>query len=153
MKRIQRIIVSVLVRQDNGLLLLKRARPFSEFRTNGERSLAGMALWELPGGAPDFGEMLIETAKRETLEEASVQLLSEHLQLIDCFSYVLVDKDIESHRIHVVYEGLVPRDCPIRTSDEHVAYMWLCDKNQLRDLSMLDETRSFILRHFDSRLI
>ena len=56
MKRIQRTLVSVLLRSEFGILLLQRRLAYSEFLAVDFGSQVGVGLWELPGGGLDFGE-------------------------------------------------------------------------------------------------
>jgi hypothetical protein len=50
MARIQRLLVSVIMRSGAGVLLLQRGQPYSEFLRHDPHSQVGIALWELPGG-------------------------------------------------------------------------------------------------------
>ncbi len=56
------VLVSVLIWQKKGLLLLRRRRHFAEIDL-------GRGLWELPGGKREKREWPTETALREIREE------------------------------------------------------------------------------------
>ncbi len=63
---------SVIVRNENGEILLEKRSD------NGE--------WCLPGGCQELGEDLRDTAVRELLEEAGIEVLSNELILVDVVS-------------------------------------------------------------------
>src|SRR6516165_2488964 len=89
MTRIQRILVSVIVRSGAGILLLQRGQPYSEFLRHDPDTLVGVGLWELPGGSLDFGETPLQAAVREMSEETGISVKEENLKLADCCAYTL----------------------------------------------------------------
>ena len=110
MVRIQRILVSLMVRSGAGVLLLQRGQPYSEFLRHDPDTQVGMALWELPGGGLDFGETPLQAAVRETSEETGISIKEGNLKLVACCAYTLKGPGCENHRAHIVYQVDVPSD-------------------------------------------
>jgi 8-oxo-dGTP pyrophosphatase MutT (NUDIX family) len=127
MTRIQRILVSLMLRSESGVLLLQRGQPYSEFFEHDPNTKVGVGLWELPGGGLDFGETPLEAGVRETSEETGLSIDQGNLKLAACFAYTLKGSGCESHRIHVVYEVNVSARLQVRHSKEHVAFKWVRD--------------------------
>jgi 8-oxo-dGTP pyrophosphatase MutT (NUDIX family) len=148
MTRIQRILVSLILRSGSGVLLLQRGQPYSEFFTSDPRTQVGVGLWELPGGGLDFGETPLKAAVRETSEETGILIDQGSLKLAACCAYTLKGSDCESHRIHVIYEVNVSAPLQIRHSMEHVAYKWVRDSHALQNLSIIAEVRNVIATNF-----
>ncbi|XP_067001785.1 bis(5'-nucleosyl)-tetraphosphatase [asymmetrical] [Anabrus simplex] len=80
--------------------------------------------WTPPKGHVDPGESDIETAWRETEEEAGLK--KEHLHLIDGFSSTL-KYDVNGRPKSVIYwlAELKKQDTDIKLSDEHQDFKWL----------------------------
>lgn len=144
MTRTQRIVVSVMVRTESGLLLLQRGRPFSEFRRHDPEIHLGAGLWELPGGGIEFGETPVRAGVRETSEETGILIDQGNLKLAACCSYTLKGSECESHRIHVIYEANLSPPLQVKHNEEHVAYKWVRDIGTVRDLPMIAEIRNVI---------
>lgn len=144
MTRTQRVVVSVIVRTESGVLLLQRGRPFSEFRRHDPGVHLGAGLWELPGGGLEFGETPLRAGARETVEETGILIDHGNLRLVTCCSYTLKGSECESHRIHVIYEASPNSPRQVKHNDEHVAYKWVRDLGTIRDLPMIDEIRNVI---------
>jgi 8-oxo-dGTP diphosphatase len=144
MTRTQRIVVSVILRSQSGVLLLQRARPFSEFRKHDPDIHLGAGLWELPGGGLDFGETLLRACVRETSEETGILIDQANLKLAACCAYTLKGTECESHRIHVIYEANLNSPVQVRLNEEHVAYTWARDPGAVRDLPMIAEIRNVV---------
>jgi 8-oxo-dGTP pyrophosphatase MutT (NUDIX family) len=104
MTRIQRILVSLIMRSGAGILLLQRGKPYSEFLHHDPNSQVGVGLWELPGGGLDFGETPLQAVVRETYEETGISIPEGNLKLAACCAYTLKGSGCESH----------PRSQPIR---------------------------------------
>ena len=79
--------VDVIIEMDNGIVLIKRKNPpFG---------------WALPGGFVDYGESLETAAKREAMEETSLDV-----ELISQFNaYSDPARDPRHHTISVVFIG------------------------------------------------
>ncbi|HTV15645.1 MAG TPA: NUDIX hydrolase [Acidobacteriaceae bacterium] len=141
MTRVQRVVISLLMRSDAGILLLLRGRPYAEFPTGGG---VGVGLWELPGGGLNFGEAALAAGVREAREETGILLDERTLRLTSCCDYLLETAECRSHRIHVVYEARLSAPPPVRHSDEHSAHEWIRDPNELRRLPMVEEIRAVV---------
>src|SRR6516165_10317250 len=102
MVRIQRTLVSLIIRSGAGILLLQREQPYSEFLRHDPDTQVGIDLWELPGGGLDFGETPLQAVVRETSEETGISIEEGNLKLAACC--MLTGSDCESHRVHVIYE-------------------------------------------------
>jgi 8-oxo-dGTP diphosphatase len=144
MTRTQRIVISVILRSPSGVLLLLRARPFSEFRTHDPDVHLGAGLWELPGGGLDFGETPPGAGVRETSEETGILVDQGSLKLAACCAYTLKSSECESHRVHVIYEATLSSPVEVSPNEEHVAYTWVRDPVMVRDLPMIAEIRNII---------
>jgi 8-oxo-dGTP pyrophosphatase MutT (NUDIX family) len=144
MARIQRLLVSLIMRSGAGILLLRRAKPYSEFLRHDPETQVGIGLWELPGGSLDFGETPLQAVVRETSEETSILIEEGNLRLATCCAYTLKGSGCESHRVHVIYEVDVSAPLQVRQSKEHAAYQWVRDEGALEDLSMVAEIRDVI---------
>jgi 8-oxo-dGTP pyrophosphatase MutT (NUDIX family) len=144
MTRIQRTLVSLILHSQSGVLLLERGQPYSEFRRQDPDTRVGVGLWELPGGALDFGETPLEAGVRESSEEIGVSIDQESLTLAACCAYVLKGSDCESHRIHIIYRANLGAPLQVRHSKEHVASRWVRDQGAFQGLSMIAEIRNLI---------
>jgi 8-oxo-dGTP pyrophosphatase MutT (NUDIX family) len=148
MKRIQRTLVSVLLRSEFGILLLQRRLAYSEFLAVDFGSQVGVGLWELPGGGLDFGETLRRAGLRETREETGILVEQEDLNLAACCAYTLTGSGCESHRIHIIYEARVSAPSWVSHSNEHVAHQWVRDVGALQGLSIVLEVREVVVAAF-----
>jgi 8-oxo-dGTP pyrophosphatase MutT (NUDIX family) len=144
MTRSQRIVVSVILRSESGVLLLQRSQPFSEFREHDPDVHFGAGLWELPGGGLDFGETALRAGVRETSEETGILIEQGNLKLVACCAYTLKGSECESHRIHVIYEANLNAAPQIELNEEHVAYKWVRDSATFGELPMVAEIRDVI---------
>lgn len=79
--------------------------------------------WTPPKGHVDAGESELETAYRETAEEAG--LLNHHLQLIDGFKKVLhYQARGKPKAVHYWLAQLRDPDTPVIISSEHQQFAW-----------------------------
>jgi 8-oxo-dGTP pyrophosphatase MutT (NUDIX family) len=144
MTRIQRIVISLIIRSDLGVLLLLRGRPYAEFPRDDPDAQTGIGLWELPGGGPEFGETPREAGVREAFEETGILLDEGDLKLTACCAYTLETMQCQSHRIHVIYETRLSASQQVKHSDEHIAHKWIQDMEAARELPMIAEIRGVI---------
>ncbi|XP_078621314.1 bis(5'-nucleosyl)-tetraphosphatase [asymmetrical]-like [Branchiostoma floridae x Branchiostoma japonicum] len=84
----------------------------------------GQHHWTPPKGHVDPGESDLETALRETQEEAG--LTTEHLNIVDNFKKVL-EYSVRGRPKTVIYwlAELKNSDTPVVLSDEHQKFEWL----------------------------
>jgi 8-oxo-dGTP pyrophosphatase MutT (NUDIX family) len=144
MTRIQRTLVSVIIRSGAGVLLLQRGQPYSEFLRHDPDAQVGVGLWELPGGSLDFGEAPLRAVVRETSEETGIFIEEGNIKLRACCAYTLTGSGCESHRVHIIYEAHVSAPLQVRHSKEHAAHQWVQDKGVLQGLAMIAEVRDVI---------
>ena len=85
--------VSVLVRRDGKVLLVRRGRP------------PAAGLWSLPGGKVEFGERLEVAAIREISEETGIAI--DRLERIDMAEIITRDAAgaVDWHAVLVVFAG------------------------------------------------
>lgn len=148
MTRNQRIVISLILRADAGILLMRRAKPYSEFLRYDPDTEVGIGLWELPGGGIDFGETPLESGVRETFEETGIAIDQKNLELAGCCAYILKSSTHESHRIHVIYKASLSVAPEVKHSDEHLAYTWVKGSSVTQDLSMIPEIRNVLATDF-----
>ncbi len=133
------VLVSVLIWQKKGLLLLRRRRNFAEINT-------GRGLWELPGGKRESGERPVETALREIREETGWQI-QKKLRWRTFFFYKVKTSAGKSYRLQILYN--------LRLSDKQLASLYLGEEHddfkfvetatELEKLPMLPAIKHYLL--------
>ena len=133
------VLVSVLIWQKKGLLLLRRRRHFAEIDT-------GRGLWELPGGKREKGEWPTETALREIREETGWQVRKK-LRWRTFFLYRLKTSNGVAFRLQLMYN--------LRVSDKQFASLYLAEEHddfkfvqtaeELEKLPMLPAIKRYLL--------
>lgn len=146
----QRIVISLIIRSELGILLLLRGRPYAEFIGDSGDIRVGIGLWELPGGGLEFGETPIRAGVREASEETGIHLDERELKLTACCAYRLETVANLSHRIHVVYETHLQKLQQIECSDEHTSHRWVQDAKTLEELEMIPEIRDVVLNNLQN---
>ena len=104
--------VSVAVRHDGAVLLIKRGRP----------PYAGV--WAFPGGRLEVGERLAEAARREVREEANIEVEIE--AQIDTAEIIRRDETgrVEGHYVLAVFAGRYVSGT-IRAGDDAAEARWV----------------------------
>jgi 8-oxo-dGTP pyrophosphatase MutT (NUDIX family) len=93
-------------------------------------------LWGIPGGATEPGEVVEEAAKRETLEEANLEIVE--MSLFGVFSgpalYYKYPNGDEVHNVTVMY---LSRNWlgEIKLNDEHTEWRWFSANEIPEDVS------------------
>jgi len=107
--------VGVMILKDNKVLLGKRG----EDPEKADSELHGEGTWTCPGGKVDFGEKIVDTIKREVLEETSIKINNPKL--------ISVTNDIVSDA-HFVTLGFLCKDFKGESKtmepDEIVEWRW-----------------------------
>jgi 8-oxo-dGTP diphosphatase len=104
--------VSVLVRQGNRVLLVKRGAP----------PRAGD--WALPGGKVNFGERLDEAARREVLEETGIAVGAlERIDVTETLEHDASGKP-RTHHVLVVFRATAEGGAP-RAGDDAAEAAWI----------------------------
>ncbi|CAA9201969.1 NUDIX hydrolase [Flavobacterium collinsii] len=81
--------------------------------------VAGIKIWDLPGGRMEFGETAEETLKREIKEELNLEI--RPVKVIDTWNYMPSD-DCQITGI-IYYSELITNQ--IKISEEHDGYDWI----------------------------
>lgn len=122
----QKISVRAMIKQDNKILLARRA--------TGRNSILGK--YELPGGSVDFREQPSEALGRYLRTHFSVEM--EVNQLFDVISFIDPD-DTDIQYIFVLYiVSLNPNDNTIKLSQRYNKYLW----QKLSDIQLKELTNS-----------
>jgi len=119
-------VVRALILEDNMILLLKRSM----------NSGTNPGLWELPGGKMLEGETLDKTLKREVYEETG--LIVCPMSVLGAFQQEFPFKVSVNIIFRVRVMGGV-----LRLSDEHEAYKWVDEIDDLKVSPWLAEFKRF----------
>jgi ADP-ribose pyrophosphatase YjhB (NUDIX family) len=124
--------VSVGVRRDDAILLVRRGRP----------PLAG--IWSFPGGLVDLGERLEDAARREVREETGIE--TAILAQIDRAEIITRDGDgrVERHYVLIVFAGR-PIGGTLAAGDDAAEARWV-QEAELARLNLTEDTRRILFR-------
>ena len=111
----QRIRVVGIIRNSDGVLVLKRNRGRSETPV----------FWELPTGKIAFGEQPEEAMVRSLAE--NVGLSTTSLKLKDVVTFLALEGSSQLSNLYIVYEVQVPDDAKPDPRDRYTAYKFLRD--------------------------
>lgn len=115
------------------LLLIKRLKePYKDY-------------WAFPGGFVDKGEDLLSAAKRELLEETSVNIAS----LEQFYTYGDSNRDPRGHTASVIYYAFIDYDVTIKAADDAKDVAWF----DLTDLPPLAFDHHKIISDFQQKKI
>lgn len=106
----------IFLKKDNAILLGKRKNCYGE------------GTWGLPGGHLEYGESLIECAKRELMEELGIEGLE--------FKLVAMTDNIDEHRGHYVHASFLVEQF---SGEIHCMEPDLCYEWNFFDISNLPE--------------
>tara|TARA_R110000868_G_scaffold138329_1_gene352341 strand:+ start:55472 stop:55966 length:495 start_codon:yes stop_codon:yes gene_type:complete len=121
------------------------------FNSDGELLLANdrKDRWNIPGGGRDEGESVIDTAIRETVEEACVKI--KNVKIV-AHQRLLVDgKPPQDYRrpypeaYEVFVSAIVDEELPFKESDEMIARKYFSIENAIKEDGILFENRRVIL--------
>ena len=128
-------VVSVIVNDDNEILLTKRSVPPFQ----GE--------WVMPGGKIDLGEPIVNALIREVREEVGLEV--DVQDLVDVFEHVTPGED--NYHFVILYYRCRPLSCDIRHNRDEVAEARWVPHNELGDYKMPDGTRFILSKLFPRR--
>ncbi|MCR5832615.1 MAG: reverse transcriptase-like protein [Candidatus Saccharibacteria bacterium] len=111
----QRIRVVGIIRNSDGVLVLKRNRGRSE----------APVFWELPTGKISFGEQPEEAMVRSLAE--NVGLSATSLKLKDVVTFMALEGSSQLSNLYIVYEVQVPDGAKPDPRDRYTAYKFLRD--------------------------
>lgn len=142
----QRIRVVGLIRNDEGVLVLKRSRGRSE----------SPVLWELPTGKIKFGEQPEEAMARSLTEYTG--LIASSVQLKDVITFLAPEGSSQLSNLYIVYELGINSEFKPTPRDRYTAYKFIKDfansSIKLTETSMsvieIEEEKS-ISSHISSR--
>jgi ADP-ribose pyrophosphatase YjhB (NUDIX family) len=124
--------VHPLVLKDGRLLLAKRAKEPSKGK------------WSLPGGKVELGETVCEAAKRELLEECSIEIEIE--RLLDVADMIIKDDDGRiSYHFVLIYVVAKLKSGDVRIDSENVDFGWFAPA-EIAGLDMNPLLRDVLVR-------
>ncbi len=99
---------ALILREDDTFLLAKR----------GKKAKNEVGLWELPGGAVEFGEKLTDAISREVREELGIQIQPQ--RIINVFDHIIPAE--QQHWVTVTFL------CKIVSGTPHIREVGKCDE-------------------------
>lgn len=136
MQKQQIIGVLGLLVNEYGQVLLSRRNDKDDPQMNG--------LWQIPGGALEFGESPIETLHRELKEELGISDIEIMTLLPFVGSRVRKNVNDEYHIILICYLGKMKHKQPIVLNEEGSEYQWI-DPGEIKKYRGLPFLDTFIL--------
>lgn len=127
----QKIRVTGIVRNENGVLLLKKRMG----------RLDREAVWELPTGKIRFGEQPEEAITRTFYEYLGVKLSS--VKLIDTITFLGLEGASQLNNLYIVYNIIVQEDEKIKPLERYSAYKYV--KNEDGGSLLLDDATLSVL--------
>lgn len=125
----QRIRTVAIVRNEDGVLVLKRSRGRSE----------APVFWELPTGKIKFGEQPEEAMVRSLTEY--IGLTAESIKLKDVITFLAPEGASQISNLYIVYEVAISEEARPTPYDRYSAYKFTKDFSNLR----LNETTATVL--------
>jgi len=109
----QRIRVVAIIRNENGVLVLKRSRGRSE----------APIFWELPTGKIKFGEQPEEAMARAISEYLEVETTS--VKIKDVITFLAPEGSSRLSNLYIIYEVKIPENAKINPRERYTAYKYL----------------------------
>ena len=122
--------MGVVVFKNDCVLLIKRNKPPKSFE------------WSIPGGAQNLGERLRETAKREVIEEAGIEI--ENINLLDVVDFIDHDgnRGVKYHYSLIDYAATY-KEGSLIAGDDAVEARWVA-MDELAQYNLWTKTVSII---------
>lgn len=137
---VTKTICAARVVVDDAVLLVRRARNYQELA-------AGAGFWELPGGAPEFGEDLAAAVRRELREEVGIVLPeTPPPAVLDARAWCLTAGRVRAYRIAVVYAVSLATRPDIRLGEELAEFAFV-DARQAHDRVSIAALGALLRRH------
>ncbi len=111
----QRIRVTAIIRNENGILVLKRSRGRSE----------APVFWELPTAKINFGEQPEEAMTRCLMEY--LEATPSSMTLKDVITFLALEDSSRLSNLYIVFEVTIPTNHKIITHDRYNAYKFIKD--------------------------
>ncbi len=111
----QRIRVVGIIKNENGVLVLKRSRGRSE----------APIFWELPTGKIKFGEQPEEAIARTISEYLGTEATS--ITIKDVITFLAPEGASRISNLYIIYSLTIPEDAKISPRDRYTAYKYLKD--------------------------
>lgn len=135
----QRIRVVGIIRNDEGVLVLKRSRGRSE----------APVFWELPTGKIKFGEQPEEAMVRSLAEYTG--LVAESLKLRDVITFLAPEGSSQLSNLYIVYELGMRKEIKPNPRDRYSAYKFV--KDFATSNVKLTETSRLVLDIIDEKAV
>lgn len=135
----QRIRVVGIIRNDEGVLVLKRARGRSEVPV----------FWELPTGKIRFGEQPEEAMVRALTEYTGLSARS--VKLRDVVTFMAPEGSSQLSNLYIVYELEIRNEVKPKPRDKYTAYKFV--KDFATSNVRLAETSRLVLEIIDEKLV
>jgi len=133
----QRIRVVAIIRNENGVLILKRSRSRSE----------APVFWELPTGKIKFGEQPEEAVARALTEYTGLTATS--IRLKDVITFLAPEGASRLSNLYIIYEVGVPNNSKPNPLGRYTAYKFAKDFTSLR----LSEASATVLEIESNKII
>lgn len=111
----QRIRVVGIIKNENGVLVLKRSRGRSE----------APIFWELPTGKIEFGEQPEEAIARTISEYLGIEAVS--IKIKDVITFLAPEGASRISNLYIIYSLTIPEDAKIAPRDRYTAYKYIKD--------------------------
>ncbi len=132
----QRIRVAAIIRNENGVLILKRSRSRQE----------APVFWELPTGKIKFGEQPEEAIARTINEYLGTDATS--VKIKDVITFLALSGASRLSNLYIIYDVTIPADAKITPSDRYTAYKYIKDLEGIH----LDEASASVLEIEDTKI-
>ncbi|MBQ9018652.1 reverse transcriptase-like protein [Candidatus Saccharibacteria bacterium] len=134
----QRIRVAGVIRDNNGVLVLKRSRGRSE----------APVFWELPTGKIKFGEQPEEAMVRTLSEYAGLAVSS--ISIRDVVTFIALEGASRLSNLYIIYDVSIPDGTKPRPSDRYTAYKYIKDLDVMN--IRLNEASTSVIEIIEGRI-